>query len=81
MEAIWNQQHSLQEFLEPSNFKSYDELKAKLHSVLELGAVSAPAASRQAPATKSMVENDVDESPFVEDEDDELKQFKALAQG
>ena len=81
LEAIWNQQHSLQEFLEPSNFKSYDELKAKLHSVLELGAVSAPAASRQAPATKSMVENDVDESPFVEDEDDELKQFKALAQG
>ena len=81
LEAIWNKQYSLQEFLSPSNFKSYDELKAKLHSVLELGAVSAPAAPRQASATKSMVENDVDESPFIEDEDDELKQFKALAQG
>jgi hypothetical protein len=67
--------------LSPSNFKSYEELKAKLNSVLELGGVSAPAAPRQASATKSMVENDVDESPFVEDEDDELKQFKALAQG
>jgi gp32 DNA binding protein like len=81
LEAIWNKQYSLQEFLSPSNFKSYEELKAKLNSVLELGVVSAPAAPRQASATKSMVENDVDESPFIEDEDDELKQFKALAQG
>lgn len=81
LEEIWNKQYSLQEFLNPSNFKSYDELKAKLNSVLELGVVSAPVAPRQASTTKSMVENDVDESPFVEDEDDELKQFKALAQG
>lgn len=81
LEEIWNKQYSLQEFLNPSNFKSYDELKAKLHSVLELGVVSAPVAPRQASTTKSMVENDVDESPFVEDEDDELKQFRALAQG
>lgn len=81
LEAIWNKQYSLQEFLSPTNFKSYDELKAKLHSVLELGSVSVPAAPRQAPTVKSMVENDVDESPFIDDEDDELKQFKALAQG
>ena len=36
MEAIWKSQHSLNEFVDPSNFKSYDELKAKLNRVLGL---------------------------------------------
>ena len=30
LENIWKQCHSLQEFLKPENFKSYDELKLKL---------------------------------------------------
>lgn len=34
LENIWKQEHSLKAFLEPSNFKSYDELKARLHRVL-----------------------------------------------
>jgi hypothetical protein len=34
IEAIWNKQYSLTEFLDPKNFKSYDELKAKLDAVL-----------------------------------------------
>jgi len=34
MESVWNRQHSLQEFLDPKHFKSYDELKSKLMSVL-----------------------------------------------
>lgn len=34
LERVWGKQHSLQEFLDPKNFKSYDELKAKLHLVL-----------------------------------------------
>jgi hypothetical protein len=34
LEAIYKSQHSLQEFLAPSNFKSYDELKARLDAVL-----------------------------------------------
>lgn len=34
LEGIWSQQHKLQEFLKPENFKSYDELSAKLNSVL-----------------------------------------------
>lgn len=32
--AVVNQQHKLGEFLDPKNFKSYEELKAKLDSVL-----------------------------------------------
>jgi hypothetical protein len=34
IEKIWKQQHSLQEFLDPKNFKSYAELKARLDVVL-----------------------------------------------
>jgi hypothetical protein len=34
LEAIHSQEHSLQEFLAPSNFKSYEELKEKLDRVL-----------------------------------------------
>ena len=36
MEAIWKTQHSLQELLSPSKFKSYAELKTKLFRVLAL---------------------------------------------
>jgi len=34
LEAIYKSQHSLAEFLAPSNFKSYDELKTRLDAVL-----------------------------------------------
>lgn len=43
LEAIWESQGSLQEFVDPKNFKSYNELKAKLYKVLGLdGSASAP---------------------------------------
>lgn len=34
MEEIWSKQYSLQEFLDPKHFKTYEELKAKLEMVL-----------------------------------------------
>ena len=34
LEAIWKKQYSLAEFVAPDQFKTYDELKARLHSVL-----------------------------------------------
>jgi hypothetical protein len=37
MEAIWNQQYSLQEIIDPKNFKSYEELQARFYRVLGLG--------------------------------------------
>ena len=36
LEAIWKQEHSLKEVIDPKLFKSYDELKTKLHQVLGL---------------------------------------------
>lgn len=49
LEKIWKQEHSLQAFLDPSKFKSYDELKAKLARVLGL---DGSAAGARANATK-----------------------------
>ena len=44
IEAIWNSQHSLNEFVAPDNFKSYDELKERFHKVL--GVTQAPSPSK-----------------------------------
>lgn len=87
MEAIWKKSHSLQEFLDPSNFKSYDDLKGKLVKVLGIGS---PAAAR---AKATVAEDDdlpwseptakIKSAPapkFEEDDDDEsMEFFKKLA--
>mgnify|MGYP006267522129 CR=1 FL=1 len=36
IEAVWKQEHSLQAFINPSSFKSYDELKKRLNLVLDI---------------------------------------------
>jgi len=38
LEKIWNQQHSLKEFIDPKNFKSYEELESKFIRVMGMGA-------------------------------------------
>ena len=55
LESVWKSEHLLQPFLAPENFKSYDELKAKLNRALglnETGDSVAPAAARQAAAAR-----------------------------
>lgn len=92
MEAVWKQEHSLQEFLDPSKFKSYEELQAKLNKVLclnENGSV-APAAARAAAASRKTAEDEDNlpwqapkqeaSTPASSDEDeDDLAFFKKLA--
>ena len=56
IEAIWGKQYSLQEFLDPKNFKSYDELKKKLDYVLGTGT---PAEARRQAA------DSIDEPEFT----------------
>jgi hypothetical protein len=92
MEAVWKQEHSLQAFLDPSNFKSYEELKEKLEKVLGLNekGTMAPAAARAAAANKEEDEELPWQAPKEErsspaadstdDSDDEdLAFFKKLA--
>lgn len=86
MEKIWKQAHSLQELIAPNQFKSYDELKAKLNKVLglddnyvskthldedEIPSTPAPKLKETLAAAPKMDD---------EDEDDEgLEYFKKLA--
>mgnify|MGYP001161292666 FL=1 len=59
IEAIWAKQHSLAEIVDPSNFKSYEDLKSKLDMVLQ-GASKVPNASTVAAQT-----GDIEDDLFV----------------
>lgn len=84
LEKIWKSEHSLQEFLAPSNFKTYEELAARLAKVLAED--SAPAKRARA----EEVEIEEDSAPTFkashapkysgdEDDDESLEFFKNLA--
>ena len=83
LEAIYGQEHSLQEFLSPSNFKSYEELKEKFERVM-----MAPMEGRTSnamdqeeslppPTAKAVLAA----APAMEDsgDDDDLEFFRKLA--
>lgn len=84
IEKVWKAAYSLKEFLAPSNFKSYDELKAKLDRVLGAGGAAAKAAPKieddSAPwdEPKASKPKATAESISVSDDDDELSYFKGL---
>ena len=92
LEEVWNQQKSLAEIVDPKNFKSYDELKAKLYKVLALdGGARAPHNSAEddepemefKPNFKERQAPKMEETPSptsIDDEDDDtLDFFKSLA--
>lgn len=86
IEAIWAKQYSLQEFVDPKNFKSYDELKAKLNTVLASGS-RMPTAETVAPLDAEdelFVETKMRTAPVTttssdDDDDDTLSYFANLA--
>ena len=86
MERIWNSEYKLTEFLSESNFKSYDELKAKLNKVLGLDGYVAPAVQQSqvresAPAQEAFKPKSKTVSQVVpEDDDDGLSYFEKLAE-
>ena len=65
LEKVWKSEHSLQEFLAPSNFKSYEELAARLSKVL---------AEDSAPAKRARAE---EETPWQEEEAAPVAKAKA----
>jgi len=94
IEKIWSSQHSLVQFLDPKNFKSYDELKKKFEMVMGLNGASTaavkPAAdvdldedhtpARVTPkAEKAPVKVPAKEVDF-DDDDDSLSYFAKLAE-
>ena len=95
LEEIYNQEHSLQDFLKPENFKSYDELKRKLNTVLGLDSPAAPA-RRPAAVGEGQIDVEIpwlepkeqkvaapkpqmEMASTAEDDDDDVSFFKKLA--
>jgi len=91
IKAIWEKQYPLKSFVDPSNFKTYDELKEKLNRVLtgtqstvtadqvDLPPQAAPAVkSEDSPAMSSTTVN-MPSSELDDDEDDTLSYFSKLA--
>ena len=89
LEVIWNKEYGLQEFIDSKNFKSYEELKTKLNTVLGLtpsATASASPASRadrvvlpESSAPNFKAKEAVDDAPWkVEDDDEDLSYFEKL---
>jgi len=87
LEDLWNKQHKLGEFVDAKNFKSYDELKAKLHKVLCLDGSAPKPTSRaadleeetmSAPSRPTKPAKELSQA-FDEDEDN-MDFFKKLAE-
>lgn len=81
LEAIWKKEYSLKEFLLPENFKSYDELKARLDKVLGLDGspVAAKTTVEQAKAMPRKPAPVMADAGIAEDDDD-LAYFSKLAE-
>ena len=89
LERIWTQEHSLQDFLTPKHFKSYDELKVRLDKVLGLsGGVSQPRTIAEdtppwnevpAASAPQFKERSAPAIQAADDEDVDLEFFKRLA--
>ena len=94
IETIWAKQHSLQQFLDPKHFKSYEDLKKKFDMVMGLTGGMAPVKKAEdtyleeedftPKATAPNVEKKVEKAPAKEvdfdDDDESLSYFAKLAE-
>jgi len=81
IKAIWEKQYPLKPFVDPSNFKTYDELKEKLNRVITGTQSTATVDSVDLPpqTTTAVEMPKVSESTPVSDDDDTLSYFSKLA--
>ena len=84
LEEVYNKLYSLQDFLKPENYKTYDELKMKLNRVLGVDAGVSMDAPSPAPVVEEPVMASDDGQPFAEtadsgEEEDTLSYFAKLA--
>lgn len=87
LEALWNKQYALQEFVDPKSFKSFDELQAKLDRVLGKTVPTTTAAEtvieKEEDSWNSSAETSsapLSQSPLEEDDDEDIAFFKKLAE-
>ena len=82
IKAIWEKQYPLKPFVDPSNFKTYDELKEKLNRVITGTQSTTTVDEVDLPpqqSTSSVEMPKVNESKPASDEDDTLDYFSKLA--
>lgn len=95
LKKIWQSEHSLQELIDPKNFKSYDELKVRLEKALGSAAMTPSytgdeeeeafptpartAAPKEAPKAEAKDPTWNSNPPWNDDEDEDLSFFKKLA--
>ena len=82
IKAVWEKQHALKPFVDPSNFKTYDELKEKLNRVITGTQSTVTVDEYDLPpqtSTTSVEMPKVSESSMASDEDDTLSYFSKLA--
>lgn len=85
LESIFNAQHDVHEFIDPSKFKSYDELSEKLHMVLD--EVTSPVSTPVIPVAKAApvaapvpaAAKVTAETSTTDDDEDIEAYFKSLA--
>jgi len=94
LEALWKTQYSLQEFVKPENFKSYDELKARLDKVLGISTAAGVNATQDEPevqdfkpafksepqTTAATSAPTAEDVSVASDDDDTLSYFAQLAE-
>ena len=82
LEALWKKEFSLKEFTDPSNFKSYEVLKAKLDKVLGFDGGSSVKTKAEDAVFKKFDDEDVAviDKKIVEHDDEDLDYFKSLAE-
>ena len=76
LEALWKKEYSLKEFVDPSQFKSYDVLKAKLDKILGLDGV-VPVTTK---AEDTFIASTKASTTPSLDEDEDLEYFRSLAE-
>ena len=84
LEALWKKQYSLEEFTAPDQFKSYQDLEKRLHSVLNTSRPKvAPEVADEEAEIVTADPTPVTASPIVnskQDDDDALSYFQRLAE-
>ena len=85
LESVYNQLHNLNEFVDPSNYKTYDELKAKLMRVLGEEATAGAYTIKQEAQINEPVSTPEPQklepvtADQMDDEDDTMSYFAKLA--
>lgn len=84
IETVWKQAYSLQDFIAPDKFKTYEELQKQLNKALKVSATNTPAKKAaasvgdetEAPRGKR---TEAKSAPASDDDDDTLDYFKGLS--